>query len=496
MVTPRLGPDTLDALPAGIRQPGYDRAALRPGVLHLGAGAFHRCHQAEWTDDALEATFGTWGIVDINLRAPDLAGQHGGQAGYFCRELRHVGVRERRLVGAVIDTHTVTNAATLTRALELAAAPAIRVITMTVTEKGYCHTPATGELNAAHPDIVHDIAMPDAPVSVPGFILRALSLRHERGVPFPTILSCDNVPDNGATLRRCVIGLARLSAPAMVPVLEQQGRFLNTMVDRIVPATREADRAAFAAETSVRDEALVVGEPFRMWVIEDPYNSTLPPWHLAGAIVVGDVHPFELLKMRVLNGIQTNVSALGLIGGFEFMSDVMAEPRFRDFARRTMTREVLPGLPDVPGIELPAYVEQSIDRLQNPELRHSTAQIVTDGSQKIRQRLLEPIRACLALGIVPHGLLLGTAAWMQTATGTDLAGRPHEATDPFHPRIRALADGAGSDARALVGALLSIGDIFGDDLTADAAVVDALAERLDGLRQHGVMAMLEAAIRA
>lgn len=491
----RLGTNTLDGLAAEIRRPRYDRAALRPGILHLGAGAFHRCHQAEWTDDALEAEFGAWGIIDVNLRAPDLGTLHGGQDGLFCRELRDTGLRERRLISSVVETITVTNAATLTHALERAADPAIRVITMTVTEKGYCHIPATGELNAQHPDIIHDVANPTAPVSVPGFILRVLAMRLTCGIPFPTILSCDNVPDNGATLRRCVIGLAHLTDVPLAEHIERDGRFLNTMVDRIVPATRPADLDVFSAETGIRDEGLVVGEPFRMWVIEDKHRPPLPAWGKIGAMIVDDVVPFELMKMRVLNGIQTNVSALGLIGGIPFMSDVMAAETFRTFARRTMLREVLPGLPPVPGIDLEAYVEQSITRLQNPELRHSTAQIVTDGSQKIRQRLLEPIRECRRLGIVPHGLFLGLAAWMQTATGFDLAGNAHAAIDPFHERTKAVGAKAHNTGDVVRG-LVAITDIFGDDFASSGPVIEALIYWLILLRERGVAAALEEAIHA
>lgn len=497
MKSTRLGHDHLRGDLPGFRRPGYDRAQLRPGHMHLGAGAFHRCHQAEWTDDALEAEFGDWGIVATNLRAPDLSSMLGEQDNLFCRELRDIGVRERRIVGSIIKTNSVLDSGydpyrlTLARALEDAASPHIRVISMTVTEKGYCHIPATGELNLDHPDIVHDIANQATPVSVPGFVLRTLSLRHARGVPFPTIMSCDNVPDNGATLRRCVIGLARLTDPALADHIERHARFLNTMVDRIVPATRPVDIEGFAADTGILDYGLVVGEPFRMWVIEDPHRSELPPWHRAGAMIVDDVVPFELMKMRVLNGIQTNVSALGLIGGIEFMSDVMGDAAFRDFARRTMLREVLPGLPPVRGIDLPEYVEQSIGRLQNPELRHGTAQIVTDGSQKIRQRLLEPIRSCLKQGLDCDGLLLGTAAWMQTATGADLAGNQHRAVDPFHAETRAIAEQAGGDPVALVRGLLSIRSIFGDDLIGNNAVETALVGNLRRLREQGVSAVLQ-----
>jgi fructuronate reductase len=492
----RLGTNTLDSLPAAVGRPRYDRTALKPGILHLGAGAFHRCHQAEWTDDALEAEFGAWGIIDVNLRPPDLATLHGGQDGLFCRELRDTGLCERRLVGSVIETITVLDSADLSRALEAGAGNHIRVITMTVTEKGYCHIPATGELNPHHPDILHDISNPASPVSVPGFVLEVLRLRRDRGVPWPTILSCDNVPDNGATLRRCVIGLARLIDPALAEAVERDGRFLNTMVDRIVPATRDSDLAAFTAEIGIRDEGLVVGEPFRMWVIEDKHKSALPAWGKTGAMIVDDVAPFELMKMRVLNGIQTNVSALGLIGGIPFMSDVMASETFRRFARKTMLREVLPGLPPVPGIDLEAYVEQSIQRLQNPELRHSTAQIVTDGSQKIRQRLLEPIRACARLSIAPHGLYLGLAAWMQTASGADLIGNPHTATDPLHERTRAVGRAAAGRAGDLVRGLLAIEDIFGEDFARNEPAVEALTYWLVLLRERGVDAALHRASHA
>jgi fructuronate reductase len=498
----RLGPESLDALPPAIRRPGYDRAQLRPGILHLGAGAFHRCHQAEWTDDALESEFGPWGIVATNLRPPNLTKMLGAQDNLFCRELRDIGTHEHRLIGSIIDSLFVRDPSedperrSLARALEVAASPAIRVISMTVTEKGYCHIPATGELNLEHPDIVHDIAHPETPLSVPGFVLRALALRRAKGVSFPTLISCDNVPDNGATLRRCVLGLARQTDPALADALENSARFLNTMVDRIVPATRAGDLDGFAQETGLRDEALVVGEPFRMWVIEDPYGCDLPAWHKSGAMIVDDVVPFELMKMRVLNGIQTNVSALGLIEGLTFMSDVMGLERYRQFARRTMLKEVLPGLPDVPGIDLPAYVEQSIGRLQNPELRHSTAQIVTDGSQKIRQRLLEPIRACLRRGLPCDGLLIGLAAWMQSATGRTLQGEPNTATDPFHIQTKTIAHGAGSDLPALVQGLLSLSAIFGHDLLGHPEIESRLVGYLQAFRTRGVAAVMEDLIGA
>lgn len=484
----RLNAQTAANLPAAVQRPAYDRAALKPGILHLGDGAFHRCHQAEWTDDALAAEFGAWGIVGVNLRPPDIDGLLSPQSGLFCRELREGGQVTRRLVGAelrhlsVRDEADDPQRATLHTALEAAADPAIRLITMTVTEKGYCHIPATGELNVDHPDIQHDIAEPHLPRSVPGFILEALTLRLARGLPLPAVMSCDNVPDNGATLRRAVLGLAERVDPAIARQIAMDAHFLNTMVDRIVPATQDADIERFARETGVFDPALVVGEPFRMWVIEDTHHCAMPAWTTVGALVVDDVRPHEILKMRVLNGIQSNVCQLGLLSDLEFMADVMGQAAFETFARRTILDEVVPGLPAVPGIDVPAYVEQSIRRLKNPDLKHGTLQISTDGSQKIRQRLLEPLRACLSAGRSANGLLLGIAGWMCYAAGLHWRDIPIDVRDPKSTVTLEIGHRSGSDPAAFVGEMLRISDIFGADLIKSDLVRTTLTGFVGQLR--------------
>ena len=479
----RLGPVSIDRLPASVRRPGYDRGRLSPGILHLGVGAFHRCHQAEYTDDALDADFGPWGIVGVNLRAPDLEPTLGAQENLYCRELRNHGDIDRRLIGALIDTISVADAgrdpqrAGLHRALQAAANPSIGVVTMTVTEKGYCHIPATGELDLDHPDIRHDIAHPETPVSVPGFVLRALAMRFASGAPLPALIGCDNVPDNGGTLRRSVLGLAQKIDPALRGRVEREACFANTMVDRIVPATRDEDIAGFEAATGIEDRGLVVGEPFRMWVLEDRFGGPLPAWDRAGAMFVRDVAPYEILKMRVVNGIQSNLCQLGVLSGIDFMADVMAEDVFSEFALLTISREVVPHLPAVPSIDISTYVAETISRLKNPALKHRTLQISTDGSQKIRQRLLEPLRAALKAGTPCDGLLIGIAGWMKYASGVDFAGRALEVSDPFAERTKAIAAASGGDAARLVQGMLSVEAIFGTDLAQN----DFMTARLAGL---------------
>ncbi len=472
----RLGPSSQSHLPAKIRRPGYDRTKLSAGMLHLGVGAFHRCHQAEYTDDALEAQFGPWGIVGVNLRPPELDSTLGAQDGLYCRELRTSDETDRRLIGSMLGVVSVLDETAdprrlgLQRALDAAADPAIGVVTLTVTEKGYCHIPASGELDLDHPDIRHDIADPQNPMSAPGFVLRLFARRMAVGAPLPALISCDNVPDNGATLRRSVLALAAQIDKRLHDRIAREAFFLNTMVDRIVPATRPEDFAAFAAETGVEDLGLVVGEPFRMWVLEDHFERPLPAWDRAGALFVKDVAPYEILKMRVVNGIQSNLCQLGVLSGIEFMADVMEEDCFRDFALRTIAREVVPHLPPVPNIDVPAYVAQTIARLKNPALKHTTLQISTDGSQKIRQRLLEPLRAALRAGTPCDGLLLGIAGWMRYASGADCNGAALDVRDPFAECTKAIASKSGGDPAVLVDGLLGIDAIFGADLREDVTV--------------------------
>lgn len=483
----RLGALTVDRLPATVRRPGYSRAEVGLAILHLGVGAFHRCHQAEWTDDALAASPGDWGIVGVNLRAPDIEALIGDQDGYYCRITRDSGPDDVRLIGAIQTTISVRDAVddpqrlTLLRALEQAAAPEIRIISLTVTEKGYCHIPATGELDLANADIVHDRADPEHPLSVPGFVLRAIAMRRERGIASPVLISCDNVPDNGTTLRRCVLSLARLVDPDLAAFIEGEVTFLNTMVDRIVPATLDEDIEHFAESVGLRDHGLVVGEPFRMWVIEKPADVILPAWDRAGALFVPDVLPYEILKMRVLNGIQSNVCQLGALSDLDYMADVMALPEFREFAEGVIRREVLPCLGDVPGIDLDAYVTQSIERLTNPKLKHRTTQISTDGSQKIKQRLLQPMRDAIRAGIEHDGLLLGVAGWMQYATGVDHRGNSFPVADPVAVKTRAIALDAQGDARKIVEGMLELESVFGTDIKVMPDAVDRLVEFLTEL---------------
>ncbi len=476
---PLLGPDLLARLPPAVRRPAYDRSALRIGMAHIGVGAFHRCHQAEFTDDALEAAFDRWGVIGINIRPPHLADTLGRQDGVYTRLLRDGESVEARVLGcllAVVDNEPAGDAA-----VSVLASPNVDVVTITATEKGYCHQPATGMIDLSHPDIVHDFANPEAPRSLPGVIVRAIGRRmRSHGQPV-TFVSCDNIPSNGVILETVVRAMAARN-PDVLRWIEANVAFPSTMVDRIVPATAPEDIAHVETAYGYHDSAVVVGEPFRQWVVEDRFAGRTPPWARAGATFVADVTPFELIKMRVLNAAQTSLAYLGLIAGHEHTCDDMTDPILTGIVRRMLAEESIPTLPPVPGMVPLAYLDQSFARLRNTAIRHRNHQIATDGSRKIVQRILNPIRERLDAGAGVDRLTLVVAAWMfYLVSASDRFGRRWSVEDPFAAEAARIADRAGHDSAALVAGFTAHDSIFDRALAGRAEFRSGVMRHLDGL---------------
>lgn len=486
---PLLGSELLGRLPPGVRCPGYDRTALAVGMAHLGVGAFHRCHQAEFTDDALEQRLDRWGVVGINIRPPRLADSLGRQDGLYTRLLRDGDNVDARVIGclkAVVDSEESPEPA-----LATLAAPGIDVVTMTVTEKGYCHLPATGEIDLAHPDIVHDLAHPERPRSVPGLVAAAIERRRlSHGQPI-SFVSCDNIPSNGTILGSVVRALAERRGSDLLRFIDDSVAFPETMVDRIVPATAPADLAYVAEHYGYRDAGVVVGEPFRQWVIEDRFAGRTPPWAASGATFVADVMPFELIKMRVLNAAQTSFAYLGLLAGHEHTFNDMTDPLLTGFVRRMLTEETLPTLPPVPGVDPVAYLDQSFARLENTAIRHRNHQIATDGSRKIVQRILNPIRDRLDGGGSVERLTVIVAAWITyLVLAAPRFGARWTVEDPFAAEAAAIAERVGRDPAGLVAAFLAHDAIFEPGLAANADVQSWVARHLDGLLSPDPVAYL------
>jgi len=489
---PRLSPALLDALPATVAHPRFDPRALEIGIVHLGIGAFHRAHQAIYTDDAIATAGGGWGISGVSLRSADVRARLAPQEGlYTAVEKSRTGVR-RRVVGSVREVLFLGE--DRARVDARLTSPATKIVTLTVTEKGYCHEPATGALNLAHPDIVRDLAAPETPVTVAGLLVRAFALRRERDAGPLTVVCCDNLPHNGKVLQGVVRTFALEHDRHLATWIDEHSAFPSTMVDRIVPATTAADIADNDAALRLHDAAPVVFEPFEQWVIEDAFATPRPQWEAGGAQFVADVAPFEAMKLRLLNASHSAFAYLGFLAGHEYIYQVAAQPDFVVFMRRFMQDEVTPTLTVPPATDLGAYREALVTRFGNPALPHRTQQIAMDGSQKLPQRLLATVRENLAAGRSVQLAALAVAGWMRYVAGVDESGQTIAVSDPFAKQFAAIAAAHRGDVAGLSRALLGLRAIFGDDLPGDPRFTAAVTDWLQALYADGAARTIARAI--
>ncbi|MBO0902026.1 mannitol dehydrogenase family protein [Jiella sonneratiae] len=488
MTDRRLSLQTLDALPATAARPAYDPRRVTPGIVHLGVGAFHRAHQAVYLDDLL-AGDPQWGIVGASLRRADMRDALQPQDDLFTVAVRSGEGTSLRVVGSI---RQILVAPEDPQALLAAMCdPAIRIVSLTVTEKGYCHDPATGDLNPDHPDVKADLDNPQAPTSAPGLLVEALRRRRAANVVPFTVMPCDNLPANGPTVHRIMTQYAGLLDGDLARFVERDVAVAGTMVDRIVPATTDADTAEITAALGLSDAWPVVTEPFTQWVIEDRFPTGRPAFETVGAEMVADVEPFERMKLRMLNGSHSTLAYLGYLAGYQTVSETMADPAFERLVRRMMTDEIMPTL-KMPGTDLTGYRDALIARFHNPALRHRTWQIAMDGSQKLPQRFLGTVRDRLAAGAPIDRLALGIAGWMRYVTGTDEKGAPIEVKDPLAGRLKAIADAAGRDPGRLAEAYLGVGEVFGRDLGNDPAFAGPVTRALEALYEAGAARSVEA----
>jgi fructuronate reductase len=479
----RLSLGTLAALPEAVARPAYEPASVGIGIVHLGIGAFHRAHQAIYTDDALAQAGGDWGICGVSLRSADVRDRLVPQdCLYTAIEKSPAGIR-RRIVGSVRDV--LFQGDQRERIRERLLAPATRIISLTVTEKGYCHEPATGRLDVRHPDIVHDLQNPDTPRSVPGLLVAALAARRRtHGAPL-TIVCCDNLPENGALVCGLVVAFASLRDASLADWIGREIAFPSTMIDRIVPATTADDIAQNNVALGVDDAAPVVHEPFEQWVIEDRFTAGRPPWDAVGATLVHDVEPFESMKLRLLNASHSAFAYLGYLAGHEFIYQVAAQPDFAAWMRRYMLDEVTPTLVKPPGIDLAAYREALVRRFANPALPHRTQQVAMDGSQKLPQRVLATVRDNLAANRPVELGALAVAGWMRYVYGEDEQGRAIKVSDPLSPQFATLAARHRGDPAGFAQALLGLRAVFDEDLHNEPRFAEPVTRWLTRLFTDG-----------
>jgi fructuronate reductase len=477
----------IDRLPAEVKRPAYDRSQLKTRMVHIGFGAFHRAHQALCCDKLAEQG-SDWGYCEVNLNSGALIeALREQQLLYTLTEMaddslhtRVIGVITQALHGKSDGIEAVINAMSQ---------PEVAIISMTVTEKGYCHQPASGNLNPDHPDIVHDLQNPHSPRSLPGLILAAIRRRRDQGLPAFSVMSCDNMPENGHVTRNVVVQLAQHQDPALADYIQQHITFPSTMVDRIVPAMTDAAFAALSERLGSDDPVAVEAEPFFQWVIEDNFVNGRPAWEKAGAELVSDVLPYEEMKLRMLNGSHSFLAYLGFLAGYEYISDCVADPHFRAAARSLMIDEQAPTL-RTQGVDLNAYADSLIARYENRAIKHRTYQIATDGSQKLPQRMLDSLRWHLQRGSRCDLLLLGVAGWMRYVGGVNEQGQPIEIRDPLKATLAETVAGS-EEGEARVRALLGLRDIFGDDLAQNADLVARLTTYYQQLTTQGARATVQ-----
>jgi fructuronate reductase len=375
----RLALATLERRAGLIRAPAYDPSALKVGMVHLGVGAFQRAHQGIFTDDAIEARGGDWGIAGVSMRKRDVADELSAQDGLYTVEI--MGPKPSyRIVGALRLALCLPRQPEAV--LDLIAAPTTLVVTLTVTEKGYC---LNGDrLDSAHPEIVHDWKTPERPTSAIGALTVGLIRRFAAGVPPPTVISCDNLIDNGARLRGAVCEFAQRLRNDAATWIATHVAFPDTMVDAIVPATDHESRRRVAAAVGLEDRASVQREPFSQWVIEDRLAGPIPAWVQAGVQIVPSVVPYRRLKLHVLNATHSAIAYLGLERGLEFVRQAVADPEILLFLNALIDEEIAPGLPDLP---VRAYWLATLPRFANPMLDHRLDQIAGDGVYKLAQRI-------------------------------------------------------------------------------------------------------------
>ena len=481
----RLDEITASSLPFSVAQPAYDRHAAATGVVHLGLGAFHKAHQAVVYEAALNSGDLRWGVLGASLRSRGVRDQLAPQGGLYTVTAREGSNEQTQLIGALRGVLVAPEDPV--QLVQAMAKPEVHLVTLTVTEKGYKLDPAAGALIHDDPDLAADLKSLDRPRTAPGFIVAALAKRRAAGLKPFTTLSCDNLPHNGKRLREAVLAMAGHHDQALRDWIDAQGAFPETMVDRIVPATEEADIAALEQRIGVVDRAMVKTEPFTQWVIEDRFVGERPDFAAFGVQLTQSVAPWEAAKLRLLNGAHSGIAYLGGLAGIEFVHEFVALPAGRAFIE-ALWNEAATTLSPPAGLDVPAYRAALMQRFANSALNHRTRQIAMDGSQKLPQRLLAPIIVRLERNQKVETLALAVAAWMRWQEGRDDSGTPYVVDDPLAPRT---AGSGNLTAGGAVAGLLAIDAIFPPLLAEHDGFRRTLTDALAALRSKGARATIE-----
>ena len=478
---PSLAQHTVDRLPAPVAVPGYDRTALTPAVVHIGVGGFHRAHQAVYFDDLATRGITTdWGITGVGLRSPQMGEVLADQDHLYTVVVRSPEGDDARVIGSVINyLYAPGDPEAVLVAL---ADERTRLVTLTITGSAYPSAP----VDLADEQVRADVETPATPATAFGFVVEGLDRRRRAGLPPFTVLSCDNMQNNGASTRQAVLSTARLRDAELAAWIEQHVTFPSSMVDRITPETSPERRDEIAEQHGVEDRWPVVTEPFRQWIVEDDFCNGRPPLDQVGVELVDDVRPFEVMKTRMLNGAHSALGHLAVLAGLETTDAAMADPVVRRYVEGFLA-EAATGLLDVPGVDLGEYAATLVERFSNPSVADQTSRLCRRGSTKFPSYVFPSLQLALDHDLPRAHLVLAVAAWMRYLRGADYAGVDLQVQDAHAERLEEIALLGGNDPRPL----LAQADIFGALTGSErlAVELEAALEALEAGPLEAVAAM-------
>jgi mannitol 2-dehydrogenase len=488
---PPLNARTLAYLSDRLPVPAYDRDLVTPGVVHFGVGGFHRAHQAMYHDRLMnQGTALDWGICGVGVMAADRRMQQAldAQDGLYTLVLKHSdGTYEPRVIGSIVEYLFAPDDPEAV--IEKMTAPSTRIVSLTITEGGYNISDVTGEFDVTNPDVIADLEPGAVPGTTFGLITEALRRRRKLGLAPFTVMSCDNLQGNGHLSRKVFTTFAQLRDPELGDWVERETRFPTSMVDRITPVTTDADRDEVRERFGIDDLWPVVCEPYTQWVLEDTFTAGRPAYEKVGVQVVDQVEPYELMKLRLLNGSHQALCYFAYLAGFRLVHEAAQDPLFRAFLLGYMDEEATPTLPPVPGVDLEGYKHTLIERFSNPQVRDTIARLCAQSSDRIPKWLLPVIREQIAVGGEIRRSAAVVASWARYAEGVDERGEPIEVVDRFANSLTQLA----RRERTEPGAFIANRDLFGD-LADDKRFVAAYLSALDSLHERGARATLQSLV--
>jgi mannitol 2-dehydrogenase len=483
-----LNTSNLPTIGETVAVPTYDRAQVRSGIVHIGVGGFHRAHEAMYVDALMERGGNLdWGITGVGLLPGDrrMAEVMGRQDCLYTLVLKHPdGSLEPRVIGSLIGYLFAPDRPE--DVLSVMTAPSTRIVSLTITEGGYHVNQVTGEFDPAAPGIQHDLVPGAVPTTAFGFLAEALARRRSMNIAPFTVMSCDNIPGNGDVARRMLCAFVALKDTELASWIQERVSFPDSMVDRITPVTTDADRAELARRYGVDDGWPVVCEPWSQWVLADAFGTGRPPLEQVGVQLVADVEPYELMKLRLLNGSHQALCYLGYLAGYRYAHEVCTDPLFVEFLTGYLEEEATPTLPPVPGVDLAAYKRELIARFANAEVRDSLARLCAESSDRIPKWLLPVVRAELERDGELRRSALVVAAWARYAEGVDESGEPIEIVDSRRDEVMTRARAQSQDSLAF----LRDTSLFGDLVDEPRFTVPYLEARRM-LKEKGVRGTLE-----